>query len=187
MCSQSTNCNLTSKIFVISAFVGNVGICYCYSRIASGALVPEFLPKGGSVFDPEHARAERARQRAAAAAAGHAGGHAVLGGRALGDERGSPAAGTQPLWLRPWPLHHALCLTSLTTYHDVLAPLYTLGPRVITTNPTRSLITLPIVLSWWHAIDYLYNHSLTTMSTQNVINTTLFNSTFPHFDIHMFR
>lgn len=57
-----------------------------YSRIAPSAFIPELLPERGSVFNPEHAGAERAGQGAPAAAGRHAGRHAVLGRRALGDE-----------------------------------------------------------------------------------------------------
>lgn len=79
----------------------SMGNRQCYSRIAPGTFVPEFLPERGSVFNSEHAGAESARQRAAAGAGCHAGGHAVLRGRALGDEGDAGARASQPLRLGP--------------------------------------------------------------------------------------
>lgn len=88
-----------------------------YSRIAPCAFVPKLLPKGGSVFDAEDARAEGPRQGAPAAAGRHARRHAVLRGRALRDERAA-TSGAQPLRLRTRTLHRA---TRRLTYQTLIA------------------------------------------------------------------
>lgn len=78
-----------------------IGKYVWYSRIAPSAFIPELLPEGGSVFNPEHACAERAGKGSPAAAGRHAGRHAVLGRRALGDKGDASCRAAQPLRLRP--------------------------------------------------------------------------------------
>lgn len=88
-------------------------------RIPFSALVPELLPEARSVFDAQHAGAERAWQRAATGAGRHAGRHAVLRRWALRYEWRASTADAYSVRLRAWTLHGSFRQLPYSNYTGV--------------------------------------------------------------------